>query len=400
MPNVKTVAIIPARGGSKGIVRKNLQRVGGRSLVARSIDHARACPEIDAVYVSTDDEEIAAASRAAGAQVVVRPAELAGDEASTESALIHVIDGLEADGWRPQTVVLLQCTSPFREPGQLDAALAHFRGSGCDSLLSVTRFRHFVWTTDSRGAGYRPLTYDPQRRPRRQQIERTYCETGSFYIFRREVLAQTGSRLGGRIEVFEVPADDALEIDEPRDLERARSLVWGRPPQLDPELSLADWLVLDVDGTLTDGAMHYSETGEVSKRFDTRDGFGLRLWQEAGGKVAWISGEASQASARRAHKLGVDYVALGVADKAAELEKLRREHGVSRPQLVFMGDDLNDLVVRDRVALFVAPANARPGVLAQADLVTTAGGGHGAVRELVDWLLPWRRQATAPIRAA
>lgn len=388
---MRVVAIIPARGGSKGIVGKNLARVGGRSLVARSIDHARASRQIDAVYVTTDDVAIAEAARRAGAEVIDRPAEISGDTASTESALEHALATLEAAGHSPEIVVLLQCTSPFRAPGQLDAALAQFEASGCDSMLSVVPFHYFVWTKAPDGAGFRPLTYDPQARPRRQEIEQTYCETGSFYIFRREVLADTASRLGGRIEAFVVPAGDALEIDDPADLERARAATHGQPPTLDPELAEVSWLVLDVDGTLTDGAMHYGETGEISKRFDTRDGFGLRLWREAGGKVAWISGEASDASARRASKLGVDYVALGVADKAAQLEDLCQRHGVDRARLVVMGDDLNDLVMREGVALFVAPANAQPSVLAAADLVTRACGGNGAVREVVEWLLAARR---------
>ena len=397
---MRIVAIIPARGGSKGIVRKNLERVGGRTLIARSIDHARRSRLIDGVVVTTDDDAIATVADRAGARVIDRPAELSDDVATTESAVQHALDQLRNAGESPEIIVLLQCTSPFRSPGQLDAAIAQFETTGCDSLLSVCEFRQFLWTSQVNARGFRALTYDPRARPRRQDIDDIHCETGSFYIFRPEVLETTGSRLGGHIEVFQVPTFDALEIDEPADLERARVMAVDEHLELGEDLANVEWLVLDVDGTLTDGAMYYAEGGEVSKRFDTRDGFGLRLWREAGGKIAWISGEASEATARRAAKLGIDHVALGIADKAAELRRFADLHCVDRKQIVAMGDDLNDLPLRGGAVMFAAPANAQRDVLAQADLVTRAGGGYGAVRELTDLLLRARGQIRSVRQAA
>lgn len=388
-----TVALIPARGGSKGIKRKNLVDVGGRPLLVWSIAQAKACPGIDAVYVSTDDAEIAAVARAAGAEIIDRPASLAGDTASTESAIVHALQVWRTSGVAVDRVVLLQATSPFRAPGQLAEALAQFDATGCDSMLSVVRFVGFVWRTAKDGTAT-PMTYDPVRRPRRQEIHDTVLETGSFYVFTRAVFERTGSRLGGRISAFEVPHADAIDIDEPADLERARAEAvrrYGTPD--DRDLGRIEWLWLDVDGTLTDGAMYYGEAGEELKRFDTRDGAGIAAFRAAGGRVAFVTGEMSRAAARRAEKLGVDHVVLGCRDKGAALTELCRRFGVTSEVVLAVGDDLNDMPLIGRVRSFVAPADARPEVRAKASWVTMARGGHGAVREVTDRLVAARRLA-------
>lgn len=375
-------ALIPARGGSKGIPRKNLQLVGGRPLVVHSIAQARACAAIDRVFVSTDDDEIARVSAAAGAEIIVRPPHLAGDTASTESAMQHALEQWRAAGTSPESIVLLQATSPFRSPGQLDAAMAEFARSGCDSLLSVVRFHGFVWQQSATGA--RPFTYEPSARPRRQDIHDIVLETGSFYITRRALFEREGARLGGRIATWEVPACDAIDIDEPADLLRARAEARRRGMIGELALGGIEWLVLDVDGTLTDGAMYYGEAGDELKRFNTRDGHGIARFRANGGRVAFVTGETSRAVARRAEKLGVDHVVLGCRDKAAAIVDLCRRFRVAPSAVVAMGDDINDLPMVGRVAAFAAPCDAHPDVLAVADWVSERPGGAGAVRELLD----------------
>jgi len=387
-----TVALIPARGGSKGIPRKNLQLLAGRPLVVHSIEHAKTCARIDRVFVSTDDDEIARVSVAAGAELVRRPAALASDTASTESAIVHALSQWRAQGLVPTRIVLLQATSPFRSDGQLDRALVRFETLGCDSMLSVAPFHGFLWRTASDGTAA-PMTYDPAARPRRQDMQDIARETGSFYVFTRVLFERTGARLGGRMAAFEVPPEDALDIDDPEDLALARAEAARRGLAIGDGLGDVEWLVLDVDGTLTDGAMYYGEDGAEHKRFDTRDGAGLGRWRAAGGRIAFITGENSRAVVRRAEKLGVDHVVLGCTDKRAALEDLCRRFRTTPDRCVAMGDDLPDLGWAGRARVFAAPADARPEVRAAADLVTQAAGGHGAVRELVDRLLAARQHA-------
>ena len=116
----QTVAVIPARGGSKGLPGKNLRTVGGVPLVVRAVQSCVAAGRLDATYVSTDDHAIALAAVRAGARVIARPAELAGDQASSESAVLDTLDQLESHGIRPTVVLLVQCTSPFIAPAELE----------------------------------------------------------------------------------------------------------------------------------------------------------------------------------------------------------------------------------------------------------------------------------------
>lgn len=219
----RTIAIIPARGGSKGIVGKNLRGVGGKPLVAHSIEHARAAG-IARVYVSTDDAAIAEAARRFGAEVIERPADLAGDTASSESALVHALDVLARRGEpEPHAVVFLQATSPLRDPGDLPAALATFERERADSLFSATAAHGFLWRVGADGPT--PLNYDPVHRPRRQDAPTDVIENGSFYIFKPAVLRDHNSRLGGKIAVHMMPARTSFQIDDAFDLELMQFLA-------------------------------------------------------------------------------------------------------------------------------------------------------------------------------
>jgi N-acylneuraminate cytidylyltransferase len=166
--------------------------------------------------VSTDSDEIAAASAAAGADVVRRPAALATDTAASEGALLHALDALAATGTVPDVVVFLQCTAPLRRAGELDAAMAYFEAGGYDSLFTAVRTFPFRWRRGADGAMMR-TNYAVGDRPMRQAREPEFVETGSFYITRRALLQETGVRLGGRIGCWEQPPLYAIDIDEPED---------------------------------------------------------------------------------------------------------------------------------------------------------------------------------------
>lgn len=213
--NASRIAIIPARGGSKGIPGKNLKVVGGLPLIAHSIRQALASTLVDAVYVSTDDPEIARVSRQYGARVIDRPARIAGDTASSESALIHALEEVEKTG-PVELVVFLQCTSPIREAGDIDGAVATLRDEGADSLLSVSPSHRFLWKRGENGPV--ALNYDPASRPRRQDLDPQFVENGSIYVFKPWVLKEKGNRLGGRTALYVMSARAAFEIDDELDL--------------------------------------------------------------------------------------------------------------------------------------------------------------------------------------
>jgi len=146
-------------------------------------------------------------------------------------------------------------------------------------------------------------------------------------------------------------------------------------------------LVCDVDGVLTDGGLHYDEQGQVLKRFDVRDGLAVRMLQRAGIVVALISGGRSGAIEQRARDLGIEHCHVGVGDKLKTLQQLQAHVGLAREHTAFIGDDLNDLVVRPATGLLVAPADATRSLRQQAHWVLRQRGGHGALRELGEALL-------------
>ena len=149
-------------------------------------------------------------------------------------------------------------------------------------------------------------------------------------------------------------------------------------------------LVLDVDGVLTDGGLWFDAEGQLSKRFDVRDGLGIRLLQQAGIDIAFLSGGQGGATEVRARQLGINHCLVGIKDKPAALTALQNHVGVSIDQTAFMGDDLNDLAVRPVVGLLFAPADACRPVRQGADAVLDRRGGHGAVRELAERILQGR----------
>lgn len=157
-----------------------------------------------------------------------------------------------------------------------------------------------------------------------------------------------------------------------------------------PQLRRLRLLVLDVDGVLTDGGLWTTESGEVIKRFDVRDGLGLRLLREAGVEVAWLSGGKSGATEQRARYLGIARVLTGVGDKPAALNALQAELGVSREESAFVGDDLNDLAVKPVIGLLICTADAAAPLRQRADWVLDRKGGHGAVRRLAEEILEAR----------
>ena len=185
---MEILALIPARGGSKGIPRKNVQPLGGKPLVAHSIKHAAQTPKVSRIVVSTDDAEIAAAAEQYGADIVWRPTRLSGDTATSESALVHALDYLkDNEAYEPDLVVFLQATSPLRQSDDIGNAIEMLVSEQADSLFSCCDVEGFVWRWGAGGAA--PVNYDPTTRKRRQELQEAIIEeNGSIYVFKPSVL--------------------------------------------------------------------------------------------------------------------------------------------------------------------------------------------------------------------
>ena len=220
----KTLAVIAARGGSKGIPHKNLLDLCGKPLIAWTVEQARAARGVDVVAVSSDSDQILAAAEAAGAVGVRRPDGISGDLASSESAWLHALDAIDERMGRFERIVALQATSPIREPGDLEQALDIFDREHLDSLLSVCEVEdYFNWRIGQ--IGPEPINYDYRNRRMRQQIEKRYLENGSFYVLIPSLLREQNNRLGGKIGFHVMERHKMFQIDRPEDVKLCAAIM-------------------------------------------------------------------------------------------------------------------------------------------------------------------------------
>ncbi len=216
----KIVTIIPARGGSKGILRKNIILLNNKPLIAYSIEQSLQSKLVDETYVSTEDYEIKKISLKYGAQVIDRPAELAIDSASTESVILHAMKCLNN---KFEFIVLLQPTSPIRYPTQIDDAIKLIIKEKGDSLLSVYKHKCFIWSENAKS-----INYDYKNRPLRQEKKLEFAENGSIYVTKKKLFLREKNRLGGKIVMYVMPKWMSFEIDDPFDLKLVEYLITTR----------------------------------------------------------------------------------------------------------------------------------------------------------------------------
>jgi CMP-N,N'-diacetyllegionaminic acid synthase len=210
------VAIIPARGGSKGIPRKNLIDFCGKPLLAWSIIQAKMAPQITNVYVSSDSDEILECAERFNAIGIKRPNDIAGDTATSESAIIHACEQI---GNHVETIVFLQPTSPLRKPDDVSKAIDVFRAGKFDSLFSACELHDFlIWEKDREGE-LRSFNYNYQNRTRRQDRSSQYVENGSIYISKKDNLFEHNNRLGGKIGMHLMDFYQSFEIDNEGDVD-------------------------------------------------------------------------------------------------------------------------------------------------------------------------------------
>jgi len=213
------IAIIPARGGSKGIPKKNLIPFCGKPLVAWSILQAKESRYISDVYVSSDHVEILKVSRQYGAKAIRRPKPLSTDKASSEAALLHVIDQVESVSSRKiDLVVFLQATSPVRTAEDIDCAIELLEKEEGDSLFAAAVL-HSISLWSNNDGKFRSMTYDYKNRGRRQDRTPFYLENGSIYVFKPKILRKFNNRLGGKITMYPMEFSRSYEIDDVKDVE-------------------------------------------------------------------------------------------------------------------------------------------------------------------------------------
>ncbi|WP_328553814.1 N-acylneuraminate cytidylyltransferase [Streptomyces sp. NBC_00358] len=429
-PVRRVLAVIPARGGSKGVPAKNLLPVGGVPLVARAVRECRAARLVTDVVVSTDDQAIAAAARQAGAEVVLRPAAIAGDTATSEAAVLHAMDTHEALHGSPVDVVLLvQCTSPFIVREDVDGVVDAIVVNGADTALTVAPFHGFVWrdgddepaaavaagtgsatvdgrtgvlVADTATTGGYGVNHDKSFRPRRQDRPQDLLETGAVYAMEATGFRRARHRFFGRTELVRTDPARVLEIDDPHDLARARALAplfdatiprvlgsartGGTPIGSLPAADDIDAVVLDFDGTQTDDRVLIDSDGREFVSVHRGDGLGIAALRRSGLAMLILSTEQNPVVAARARKLKIP-VLHGIDRKDLALKQWCEEQGIAPERVLYVGNDVNDLPCFALVGWPVAVASAHDVVRGAARAVTTVPGGDGAIREIASWIL-------------
>jgi YrbI family 3-deoxy-D-manno-octulosonate 8-phosphate phosphatase len=387
-PSAHALAIIPARGGSKSIPRKNVRPIAGKPLIAWTIEAALAAHHVERVIVSTDDAEIGAVARAHGAEVVWRPAAISGDLDSSESALLHALGEI---GGHPPLLVFLQCTSPLTTAEDIDGTVDAMIAENADTALAVKAFHYFLWTTDASGSA-EGINHDKSVRLMRQQRQPQWQETGAVYVMKTAGFLEARHRFFGRTALYEMPAARVVEIDEPSDFDVAehRLRVRQQRRRQDALPQRVRAVVFDFDGVFTDNKVHLSESGQETVVCDRSDGAGIAMLRAAGVAPVVISAEVNPVVKRRCEKLQIPCL-HGIGDKWQALRNWLEVNAMEAADIVYVGNDTNDLACLRLAGCGVVVADAHPDVLPAARVVLDSPGGRGAVREVCDLVI--RRNA-------
>jgi len=372
----KIVALVPMRGGSKSIPKKNVKIIAGKPLCFYGLSALCKASFIDEIYVSSDSDEILNVAQGVNEKIIPlkRKNELAEDTTSTEDVMLDFLESVQCD-----LLILLQVTSPLVTSEDLEKAYMSFIAQKGDSLLTGILEKRFYWNIDGT-----PLNYDPVKRPRRQDFDGTVVENGAFYFSTPELLKKTKSRLHGKIVVHQMEYESKAEIDEPADWVEVERLLLQKKGNDFSNLKL---FICDVDGTLTDGGMYYSENGELIKKFNTRDAKGLSLLRKNGIDVMILTSESSPCVHSRMKKLGITNYHHGIEEKLAYLKDYLSKENLKFEEIGFIGDDLNDIEVLKKVGYSFCPCDAIQKVKESTMFNLTKAGGAGAVREACDMIL-------------
>lgn len=215
------VAIIPARGGSKTVLKKNIKDMCGKPMIAYSIEAAKNSAKVDKVFVSTDSEEIAEVSRKFGAEIVYEKEENTDQfDLSKESYLDYAVQEIEKTGVKIRLIAFLQCTSIFRDNKEIDEAITMIDEQGYDS--AITAFPSFRYYGELKDGCYVPFR---EVRKRKQEMEPWYCDNGALYVIKRDLFDQVKNRYGGKIGLVMMEEVNSLEIDYPYDWWLAEQLM-------------------------------------------------------------------------------------------------------------------------------------------------------------------------------
>ncbi|MDK1029665.1 MAG: acylneuraminate cytidylyltransferase [Anaerolineae bacterium] len=400
------LVLIPARGGSKSIPRKNIRDFSGYPLIAWSIAAGLSSELVTRVIVSTDDEEIAAIAKEFGAETpFMRPLKLAQDDTTDLPVFEHALKWLENNqSYHPDVVIQLRPTSPIR-PRELvdDAIRVLLENKEADCVRGVVPagqnpYKMWRLPDGEMGPMENLLNIDgitePYNTPR-QRLPSLYWQTGHIDAIRTSTILEKGSLTGDVIYPLVIDSQYAVDLDNLQDWSRYEYLLMTsrlecvspvHQRRLMPEK--IKLLVLDFDGVISNNLVWTDQDGREMVAASRSDSIRISALREAGVETIILSSESNPVVSARAKKMGVEaFQGLGLHAKSQTLKRIMKEKGISSEHVVHVGNDVNDLPVFEIVGWSVAVADAYPEVIRAADFVLSKPGGAGAVRELCDLIL-------------
>jgi YrbI family 3-deoxy-D-manno-octulosonate 8-phosphate phosphatase len=398
------LALIPARGGSKGIPRKNIRGFAGYPLIAWSIAAAKQASCVTRVILSTDDEEIASVAREYGAETpFLRPSQLAQDQTTDLPVFEHALEWLEKnEGYQPDIVIQLRPTSPVRPKDCVDSAartLTEHADADCvRGVVPAGQNPHKMWRFAGEDQPMKPLLevegiVEPYNAPR-QILPSVYWQTGHIDAIRVSTLKQKKSLTGDVIYPLVIDPRYTVDIDNLSDWAKYEALVYsglemvvpGRRKRPMPEK--IDLIICDFDGVLTDNRVWVDQDGTETVAAFRSDSMRIAELRKQGIDVIILSSEPNRVVEARAKKMGVEAIhGVGIHDKGRVMRKVLEQKNIRAENVAYVGNDLNDLPCFEVAGWSIAVADAYPEVIHAADFVLSKAGGHGALRELCDLIL-------------
>jgi YrbI family 3-deoxy-D-manno-octulosonate 8-phosphate phosphatase len=373
------IAIIPARGGSKGIPRKNLSKIGGISLLERAVIAAQQA-SIDLIIVTSDDSEILEVASNLGVAIHQRSEINSSDLASSESALLEVIEDF-GKAWMPEDVIVfLQVTSPFNTGKSIIECveIAHSGKVGFTAALTHNKY----WVKDNES--WSPLNHPNTHRERRQDSQITISETGACYAFKLSDFKDLKYRFCGSPVPVLVEFPESLEIDSETDLLQANffqilmskghrtEFIRTSPPRL---------LVTDFDGCLTNDRVHVNKDGNEFVSVNRKDGLAVHTLRKMGVECLILSSETNDVVQKRAEKMGVQAI-NGELDKVSALSGFLLKNNIDWSQVWYVGNDRNDAAVMKKVSKSFCPSDAVDSIRELASHILQSRGGGGVLSEI------------------
>tara|TARA_Y100001958_G_C21246013_1_gene576139 strand:+ start:138 stop:1304 length:1167 start_codon:yes stop_codon:yes gene_type:complete len=383
------IAFIPARCGSKSIRLKNIKLFCGKPLIYWNLKALSDSLLIDEIIVATDCLEIQKVVESFlfnKVKVYKRDKKNSKDSSSTESVMLEFINKNNFDD--NDKFILVQATSPLTETKDFDNALLKINNNKCDSLLTCVRLKRFIWDENNK-----PMNYSYNKRPRRQDFKGLLVENGAFYINNIKNIKKYKNRLSGNISIYEMDEYKSIEIDEESDWIIAEGLMNKfllNNNKKNKNYKKIKLFLSDVDGTLTDSGMYYSNSGDELKKFNTHDGMGFELLRKAGIKTGIITSENTKIVEKRSKKLKVDYVFQDKKNKGKlniALDICNSE-GITLDNIAYIGDDLNCISLLQQVGIKACPSDSIKKVIEIPGIMKMKKkGGEGCVREFIEIIL-------------